>query len=412
MANRCDVSFPGATVHVRQAWTAASVRERVRELLELRADALPASAGARVLIKPNLNNDLVALTGNSTDLRVLAALVEALLERGYHRITLADGPNVGVERRGIDVARRLRVDRLVHRYAIEFVDLNRVDGVAVPMRGGVAPRIARPVLDADFVMSVPTVKTHAEMVLSGACKNWIGVAVAQDKRLVHRDLAGNICALNQVAPPGLILVDGLVGMEGNGPGDGVPVRLERLVLGDDPWRVDLVLARLLDIPWRTIPYLARAHASGLISEADARVAAQVPRLRSVLRAPSRSPLAVLSEQRVLHPLKLAVRPLVERRAVAELAYRAGIVQDVYARGDDSVTRVVRDHTECGGCDRCVQVCPDELSRDEIGVVHDPERCLRCLYCWWVCPTDALRLEGDLGAMERQVARYRPLIREL
>ena len=76
------------------AWTLADVQARVRQLLDHFADLLPVDPAARIVLKPNLNNDLVALTGNSVDLRVLMALLTALRERGYTDLTVADGSNV------------------------------------------------------------------------------------------------------------------------------------------------------------------------------------------------------------------------------------------------------------------------------------------------------------------------------
>ena len=159
---------------------------RVRELLEGCGWRELIGVGSSVVIKPNLNNDLHALTGNSTDLRVICALIEALLDDGRRDLVVADGPNVGVERRGIDVFRRLRVANLGNRYPVRLVDLNRDEGVFVELPDG-RPRVARTWLEAPIRISVPTLKTHAEMGLSCAMKNHVGTVVAQDKRLVHRD---------------------------------------------------------------------------------------------------------------------------------------------------------------------------------------------------------------------------------
>ena len=81
----------------------ARLRQAVAEVLDTSSAALPARSGASFLLKPNLNNDLCALTGNSTDLRLLAAAIEALQRRGYTNIVVGDGPNIGAYRKGIDV---------------------------------------------------------------------------------------------------------------------------------------------------------------------------------------------------------------------------------------------------------------------------------------------------------------------
>lgn len=361
---------------------------------------LPADRALTVLIKPNLNNDLHALTGNSTDLRVICALLEALLDDGRRDLVVADGPNVGVERRGIDVFRRLRVANLANRYAVRVVDLNRDEGVFVELADG-RLRVARAWMDAPIRISVPTLKTHAEMGLSCAMKNHVGTVVAQDKRLVHRDLGRNIAALWAAAPPHLVLVDALVGMEGNGPGDGEPVRLGALISGRFAPAVDRVAAAAVGYDTARVPYLAGFPGT---------VSPEVAPLGVFQPPPARSALAVASERRELRWLKRLVRPLVGVPLVAEAAYRANIVQDVYGAEDDGVRCVVRTSDDCGSCSACADVCPTGLAVAEIGRTVDPAACLSCLACWWACPTGAIALDGGpLGFLERHADRYKAAV---
>jgi ferredoxin len=244
-------------------------------------------------------------------------------------------------------------------------------------------------------------------------KNWVGIARGQAKRHLHLDLAKNIFLLNERVKPDLVLVDGLVGMEGNGPGDGEPFRLGRLVMSDSAFLNDLVVARLVDMPWEKVGYLRHAFRAGWFDVAlVSAIRVAVPVVHTIRQAPVRSPLAVWSERKELHWLKLAVRPLVDKPAVAEAAYRMKITQDVYSMHDDQVVAVRRNQTDCGDCRKCEDFCPTELTADEIGIKTAPEDCIGCLYCWWVCPKGALELDGPLGFMERQVERYKQTIEGL
>ncbi len=405
-------SAPRGRVEVHEARTITDVRRVLRAALDAWSDRLP-PRDARVVLKPNLNNDLVALSGNCTDLRVLAALITELKSRGYADLCVADGSNVGVARRDIDTFRRLRVAGLAEALGVRTRDLNRDEGREIPLQAGATPTIAATILDADFLISLPKIKTHAEAGLSCAMKNWVGIARGQDKRHMHYDLGRNIFAINEVVLPDLIVVDGLVGMEGNGPGDGDPFRFDRIVVSDDAFLNDLVVCRLIDLPWRDVPYLVHAFDAGHLDLPLAeRIGAELPVIRPIRRAPPRSRLAELSEARSLNWLKLAVRPLVERPEVAEAAYRLKIIQDVYRRDDDTLRLVGRDASRCGDCARCVDYCPTGLPLADIGVRLDPPDCVQCLYCWWVCPSDALRLDGEPNAMARQIERYKPQIERM
>lgn len=400
-------------VRVMAAWTPAQVKAEVEWGLQCFEDSLPQDRGTRILIKPNMNNDLAALIGNSTDLRVLCSLIEALKNRGYNKIQVADGSNVGVHRRGINTFARLRIDKLVPRYGVSILDLNQDGGVPVPLQAGARPHIARAVMDAEFLISVPKIKTHAEAGLSCALKNWVGICTGQDKREMHRDLGRNIMAINEVVKPDLILVDGLVGMEGNGPGDGEPFRLGHLMMSTEAFTNDVVACRLVGMPIDRVPYLEHAIQAGLVSQElleQSRV--QVPVVRQIRPAPQRSRLAELSEARSLHWLKLAVRPLVDTPQVSSLAYKAGIIQDRYNLQDDSVTGLRLRVDKCDSCGACAEVCPTHLSAEEIGVKTEPEDCIQCLYCWWACPQQALELEGELHFMEAHAIRYKEQVEAL
>jgi uncharacterized protein (DUF362 family)/ferredoxin len=395
-------------VGVGHAWTASAVRREVEDALETLGPALP-SPDTPVLIKPNLNNDLPALMGNATDLRVLQALLEALADRGHSDLTLADGSNVGIERRGIDSFRRLRVDRLARRHGVQLLDLNRAEGVELPLVHGVT-RVARQVLEAPFLLAVPKLKTHAEAGLSLTMKGWVGAVVGQHKRDMHRDLPAHIARLSRQIRPHLILLDGLVGMEGNGPGDGRPFRMDLLVAGTDAPSVDLATARLVGMPWRQLPALVQAVEAGdLAADLPARVEATFPVRRPIDPAPPRNVLARAAEHKLLRPLKLAVRPVVDLPAVSGTAHRLGVIQDRYDRDDDQVDSFYRKEGLCNRCGKCAEVCPDTVPWEDIGSKERGRHCLVCLYCFWVCPTGAIALEGDLGYLRAQIGRYKKLV---
>lgn len=406
-------SCPRGRVDIHPAWSTLEVKATIERMIADWEHKLPADRDARIVLKPNLNNDLVALSGNCVDLRVLCGLIEALQRRGYRAITVADGSNVGIDRRGISTFRRLRVEKLRALYGVETVDLNQDEGREVVLHANAHPAIARTVLESNFLISIPKVKTHAEAGLSCAMKNWVGIARGQDKRHMHYNLGRNILAINEVVVPDLILVDGLVGMEGNGPGDGEPFRFGQLAMSDNAFLNDVVVSRLVDMPIELVPYLQHAREAGHIDDAlIADVAEKLPVLRPIKRAPARSKLAELSEARSLMWLKNAVRPIVQKPEVTELAYKLKIVQDVYFLEDDTLQLTGRVDKGCDTCRRCEDFCPTGLKVEEIGVKLSTPDCGQCLYCWWVCPNGALQLSGEPNYMQRQIGRYKEEIERL
>lgn len=396
------------TLALHDAWHVQRVRAVVAHVVDdWRArGCLPDRPAARIVVKPNLNNDLPGLTGNATDLRVLDALLRALTARGYTDLIVADGSNVGVHRRGIDVARRLRVDRLAALHGARFVDLNRDAGRLVRLHEG-APRVAATFLDADVRISVPTLKTHAEAGLSCALKNLVGVVVGEDKRLMHRALAANIVALADAVGPHLVLVDALVGMQGNGPGDGDPARLDSILAGESPFAVDLLAARITGLDPERTPVLVAARDAGHVPDGLLEaVRTTFPRTTAVTPAPTRRWLARAADHPALRRLKVAVRPVTDLGPVARAARAVGMLQDVYDRRDDTLRLVGRVDRDCGTCRACEAVCPTGLPLEAIGPGDADAGCIGCLQCWWACPRDALVLDGEAGAVAAQAARWR------
>lgn len=394
------------------AWQYRSTENLVKEiqtLLEQGDLSLPHSQDAAILVKPNFNNDLTALTGNSTDLRVLAALLQALQERGYTDITIADGPNIGIYRKGIDVFGRLGVRALAEHFGVQLVDLNHAPSVKVEVVTGPV-WVAEMCLQADYLISVPKIKTHAEAGMSAAVKNLMGCVVGTDKRLVHADLPANLVRLNEVIKPDLILVDGIIGMEGNGPGDGKPKRLDLLLAGTDPFLLDLLIARLVGLDRNNIPYLLIAHQKGYLSDEDIAQVDEIEPLAQFEPPPPRSLVTRLLDHRLLAGVRDLTRPVHSSEAARRLLYRLGILQDVYEGAEARVEQLVLNRQACDACGRCLAVCPVELPITDPGFdFWASPACLGCLYCAFVCPQQAITIEGELGYLKAHLRRYREAI---
>ena len=146
---------------VIEAKTVPEIRERLSTELVKYVDLLPKSKNARILIKPNLNSNMNALTGNTTDLRVLAGVIEFLKSQGYTNLALAEGTNSGFYRNNISVIQRLKVDELGRHFGIDVIDLNQCEGVDIPFEDGIMAQVAKPVVEADFLINIPKLKTYS-----------------------------------------------------------------------------------------------------------------------------------------------------------------------------------------------------------------------------------------------------------
>lgn len=415
-------SAAGLRCDIRRAFSLATVRRVLDEVLPAHAHVFPADRSAPVLVKPNLNANMNALTGNTTDLRLLAALLSWLRDAGYGNVVVGEGTNSGFYRNRIGVIARLRVDRVAARFGYAAVDLNHEPGLPVPFEGGVEALVARPVMEAGLVINLPKLKTHFEAGMSVCLKNLMGCLVGQEnKKKTHQSLAANIVNLNEAVRPGLHIVDGLVAMEGLGPTRGTPLRCDTLVVGENPYLVDLVCARLAGFPEERVRPLAEARRRGLVTaDMDAAVRALEP--APVAGRPFAPPVAGRLASFVHDPGRqkyfLAVRNTAFFRWLAgtdwfgALLFRTGLRQDVFCREEMRCEGLSLDREACDGCGACRDFCPAGLDPAAVAAAGGHGDCYGCLYCHLVCPRRALVFHGEPGFLAEQIRQYDGLVRGL
>lgn len=224
--------------------------------------------GQRVLLKPNLV-EFDAGHSINTDAAVLAAAVE-LLERLGAEVQIGEGP--GHRRDTLALAEEAGYFELVPRFEERFVDLN-LDDVA-PVEGFCGGRIYLPrtALAADWIVSIPKMKTHHWVGATLAMKNLFGLVPGAvygwPKNWLHYvGIDRSIAALARIFRRTFAIVDGIVGMEGNGPIHGRPKACGVLVMGADLVAVDATCCRIMGIDPERVRYLRRAAGLGERAEA-------------------------------------------------------------------------------------------------------------------------------------------------
>ncbi len=397
------------------------IRKAIQKVFVNYESVLPTSKNAHILIKPNLNSYMNALTGNTTDLRVIVAVIQALQERGYHKLTIGEGTSSGFFRNRISVANRLRIDKVCQNYGVDYVDFNNSPGKDIKFASGMNATVAKLSIDADFFINLPKFKMHFEAGMSVALKNLVGCLVGVDeKQKVHRSLDRNILNLNRSIVPNLHIVDGLIAMEGTGPSRGTPIQLDLIMAGQNPYLVDLACARISQVPYKKIPALELAEIDELI---DPGFHAYLDRLHldefaKPMKRPEVSRLVALVNdprwQYNIIRIRLApgIRKIFEWDLVGKFLNATGLRQDIFTMEDLIVDRLIVDRERCiGNCESCQPFCPADLKfPDEIG--DNEAGCLECMYCYLVCPNKAVNLDGQLGFLTEQIRQYDGVVRQL
>ena len=155
---------------------------------------------------------------------------------------------------------------LGHR--VRYVDLNTDDVCLTPLKSSFTSLknlyLPETLYDADLLVSMPKLKTHHWAGVTLSMKNMFGVVPGSvygwPKNALHwAGINGSILDINSSLPvPRFAIVDGVVGMEGNGPLQGQRKQSRVLVFGDDLVAVDATAARLMTIEPRHVKYLASA----------------------------------------------------------------------------------------------------------------------------------------------------------
>ena len=217
-----------------------------------------------VLLKPNLVG-LDPLGVMNTHSAVIAATRECFLRLGAAQVFVGDGPAMDRDTEAIIESVRLR--EYLGPLGNTFVDLNvddveriRLQTHASRLRELYLPKTA---LGVDLLVSMPKLKTHHWAGVTLSLKNMFGIVPGScygwPKNVLHwAGIDRAILDINAAARPDFAIVDGIVGMEGNGPVQGTPKGSGVLVFGNDPVAVDATCCRVMGLVPERVKYLSRA----------------------------------------------------------------------------------------------------------------------------------------------------------
>lgn len=231
--------------------------------------------GKRVVLKPNLveyHRDKVI----NTNPRVVAAVIELCQREGATEVIVAEGP--GHWRNVEYLVSASGLGDVLRHYKVPFVDLNHDEPVRLPNLGRLTKLehlyMARTVVSAEVLISLPKLKTHhwagATLSLKNLFGTLPGICYGWPKNELHwRGIENSIIDIALTRTPDLAIVDGIVGMEGDGPLNGTPVPFGALIMGTDLLAVDATCCRLMQLDPAKVGYLALgAHKRlGLLAEA-------------------------------------------------------------------------------------------------------------------------------------------------
>jgi uncharacterized protein (DUF362 family) len=231
--------------------------------------------GKRVVLKPNLV-EFEPQSSINTHPLLVHATCEAFRAMGAS-VAIAEGP--GHRRSTLDLADAAGYFETIPGFEDLFTDLNLDDVSPVRLVNPVSRLrslyLPHTVLSSDLLVSMPKMKTHHWAGATLSMKNLFGIVpggvYGWPKNVLHwAGIHESIADLHSLFPRHFAIVDGIVGMDGNGPIQGKPKAAGVIVSGHDPVAVDATCCRIMEIEPSRIGYLTLAGGAEGISENNIR----------------------------------------------------------------------------------------------------------------------------------------------
>ncbi|MBC7107783.1 MAG: DUF362 domain-containing protein [Methanomassiliicoccales archaeon] len=236
----------------------AHIEQKLKDLLQPLAIENELPRVSSVVIKPNVCWGEDWRSGSTTSPLLVKEVVKWLRERGVDKITIAEGSMVGHDT--FECFEKTGFLQLARELDLKVVDLNKDTTVKIDVQ---EPNVfdtievARTIAECEFLINMPVMKTHINTTVTLSMKNLKGVIPHQWKRKFHfMGLDGSIADLASIISSKLVIMDGIIGQQGQGPLTGTPANAGLLIAGRDQFDVDLVACRIMGFAPYEVRHLA------------------------------------------------------------------------------------------------------------------------------------------------------------
>jgi uncharacterized protein (DUF362 family)/Pyruvate/2-oxoacid:ferredoxin oxidoreductase delta subunit len=324
-------------------------------------------AKPRVLLKPNLLYGKSPEHAVTTHPSIVRGMIQIVREAGGVP-SIGDSPSVGSLMKTAEKAGIKTVADEMKCPLVEF------DKPVLLSKGTVFKQleIERAVLEADVIINLPKWKTHAQMLLTLGVKNLFGCIPGPRKPLWHlkagddrKVFAQILFDIYQIIQPSLTILDGIVGMEGNGPNSGRTIPIGLILASGSSLSLDQIVCDLLGISRKSLLTNRVGLEQGM----------------------GRETIEVLGER--VEDVKISgfEFPTLSQTDWGLPGFLRKALKNAFASKPFIVEKMCKD------CGQCTEICPPKaLARKGKDLVFDYGECIRCFCCLEVCPEGAISIK--------------------
>lgn len=336
----------------------------------------PDVSGKKVLVKPNILTDSDPAKCICTHPVVVEAMVRFLQSKGAI-VSVGDSPAVHL--RGFK-SEKSGIYQVCENAGAAWIDFSKDPAEVQLKRSRI--RIAKAALETDLIISLPKFKNHELVYFTGAVKNTLGLVPGFSKakqHAIHHDresFASFLVDLTEAVTPHFFLMDGIIGMEGPGPGQGTPFNTGILIGSTNPLALDIIASTIAGYDPLTIPTNFTALSRGKWMKEKDEVVYDGPLLETVIKKDFKR-IPISSNENISFKFlknRLNLLKKLERRPVFI-------------------------HRNCTGCLECIKICPVNAIKmhpdKKNHVVLTDSKCIRCFCCSEVCQSNAVEIRRKL-----------------
>lgn len=321
--------------------------------------------GMKVLIKPNV-------VGCYPEKQIAAtthpAIVEAIckiLKKNKCEIFIGDSPFTNPEASfkasGIDKVAK-KYGKLIIFEQEKLIKIN--DEHAQVLKKF---EMAKIIKDADLIIDVPKLKTHVLTKYTGVIKNLYGCIPGGLKQRFHNKAHGDakfsdiLVDIYQNIKPGLNIMDGIIGMEGEGPTSGDSRKTCLIIASKNSVALDIASSKIIGYNPKEIFMIKEAVKRKLYPNYDFK-----------LVGTNKLPLVNFK------------KPTTHQKSKTKKLLKVLFKEK----------SIICDTKKCIKCRLCMNHCPTNSIKMNPYPIVNPKTCIRCFCCIEICPQDAMMLKQD------------------